>query len=38
MVFHKVHTWYDQAEKIETNGTDFHLSIQEEGQYANTIE
>ncbi len=31
-------TWYDQAEQVETNGTDSHMSIQEEGQYAHTIE
>lgn len=31
-------TWYDQAEKIETNGIDFHMSIHEEGQYAHTIQ
>lgn len=46
LVFHKVHgssmavayTWYDQAEKVETNGTDSHMSIHEESQYAHTIE
>lgn len=33
-----VYTWYDQAEKVETDGTDSHMSVHEEGQYAHTIE
>lgn len=32
-----VPTWYNQAEKVETNGTDFHVGIHEKGQYAYTV-
>lgn len=31
-------TWYDQAEKVQTNGTDSHVRVQEEGHHAHTIE
>lgn len=31
-------TWHNQAEKVETNGTDSHVGINEKSQYAYTIE
>lgn len=31
-------TWYDEAEKIEPNGTDSHMSINEEGHDADPVE
>lgn len=31
-------TWYDEAEKIESNGTDSHVSINQEGHDADPIE